>query len=143
MHDIVTDILSQSSQAVSTWRDKITRALADKGNLVCDIFPSLRTLIGVQPLVEQLPPDEAQQRLLLVLTALFCSFCSHTRPLLLFFDDVQWGDELSTRTLTQFAAHPDCRYALIVGAHRQDDVGNGPSCHARPHRSLHIGCSPI
>ena len=120
--DLVTDVLTQPSAVVLSWKQRVLKAVDGNGELVNEVFPPLQNLIGAQPAPTALPPTEAQQRLSRVITALFCAFCSASRPLLLFLDDVQWADDASMQQVVQVALHPLCRHALIILAYREDEV---------------------
>ena len=122
VQDLVTDVLTQPSTVVQGWRERVLTAVEGNGALVNDVFPSLQNLIGAQPAPTALPPTEAQQRLSRVITGLFGSFCSSARPLLLFFDDVQWADDNSMAQVVQIALRPSCRHALIILSYREDEV---------------------
>ena len=116
------DILTQSTQQMAWWKARIEQAVGCNVSLIVDIFPSLLQVIGPQPPVPPLPPSEAQQRLYLAVTAFLCCFCSSTRPLLVFYDDVQWADDISLHELAQCALHPDCQHVLIILAYREEEV---------------------
>ena len=120
--EILQELMTQESKVVAMWRDAIIEAVGSNGALMIDIFPSLQQLIGPQPPVAALSPVEAQQRLQLVFTSFLCCFCSSSRPLLLFLDDVQWADDESLQQLEHTVVNPDCHHVLLVLAYRKEEV---------------------
>ena len=120
--EMVLDILTQPTRSLARWRASVLSAVGSSGRLMIEIFPSLQQLIGEQPPVPVLPPAEAQQRFLLVFTAFLCCFCPPHRPLVMFFDDVQWADDNSLQGLEHFAVNPDCKHVLLVVAYRKEEM---------------------
>ena len=120
--EILQELMTQEGRVVSMWRDAIVEAVGANGALMIDIFPSLQQLIGPQSSVPALSPAQAQQRLQLVFTSFLCCFCSSTRPLLLFLDDVQWADDESLQQLEHTVINPDWHHVLLVLAYRKEEV---------------------
>jgi predicted ATPase/signal transduction histidine kinase/CheY-like chemotaxis protein len=146
----VIDVLTQSTEQLVWWRNKIEQAVGGNGRLITDIFPSLLQVIGKQPSVSPLPPSEAQRRLCVVLTDFLCSLCSPSRPLLIFFDDVQWADDISLHELAHWAAHPPFPYLFVVLAYKEEEVDENHPLTAvlqkmkqRGKRIATITCGPL
>ncbi|NJN96169.1 MAG: AAA family ATPase [Anaerolineales bacterium] len=98
-------------------------AVGVNGAVISEVIPELELLLGPQPEVPTLPPDQAQGRF----TTTFMEFvraCSSPRqPLILFLDDLQWADESSLDFLQAFLADPQPAHLLIIGAYRDSEVG--------------------
>src|SRR5258708_2304238 len=63
---LVRSLLGKSDAELAGWRDALGEALGANGRLVIDVVPELKLLIGEQPPVQELPPQQAQGRLQLV-----------------------------------------------------------------------------
>jgi len=122
VNDLIANIFQQSSVVVNDWKKRILKSVGQNGSLVIELFPVLARLIGPQPDVPVLPPAESQQRMSQTLTAFFLKFCLLSRPLILFFDDVQWADKNSLSILQSFASHPDCVSTILLLAYRSEEV---------------------
>ncbi len=136
VRELVLEILTLSAVAVAAWRTKILAALGSNGQLIVDLVPQLGLLIGSQPKPAELPPVEAENRLRLVLRQLFGAIATREHPLVLFLDDLQWGDPASLKLLVDSG---DRRRAAPDAPHRCLSRQRGrppPSSLARHRRRL-------
>ena len=70
-----------------------------------DLIPELELIIGQQPPVPELPPQDAQRRFQLVFRRFLGVFARPEHPLALFLDDLQWLDA-ATLDLLEHLADP-------------------------------------
>jgi len=115
-------LLTESSEALNQWREKILNAVGPNGQILIDVIGQLELVIGVQPPVVQVGPTEAQNRFNLVFQNFFRAICQQDHPLILFIDDLQWADSASLNLLKTLMTDTDNRYFLIVGAYRDNEV---------------------
>ena len=91
--NLVRPLLSKSeARTARQWRDALLEALGPNGRLMIDLVPELKFIIGEQPPVPELPPQDAQRRFQLVFRRFIGVFARPEHPLALFFDDLQWLD---------------------------------------------------
>src|SRR5246127_1920915 len=64
---LVCSLLSQSGAELGKWRDSLSEALGPNGQLMVNLVPELELVIGKQPPVPDLPPQDAQNRFQMVL----------------------------------------------------------------------------
>src|SRR5260221_5903154 len=84
---LVRQILSKNDAEIERWRDGIRDAVGLNGQLVVNLIPELELIIGKQPPVPEVPPQEAQNRFDAVLRAFIGVFGRKEHPLALFLDD--------------------------------------------------------
>ena len=60
---LIRPLLGKSEEELSKWRDALREALDPNGLLIVELVPELKRVIGEQPPVPELPPQEAQGRL--------------------------------------------------------------------------------
>jgi AAA ATPase domain/Protein kinase domain len=89
---LIHQLLGKSDAELARWRDGLRDALGPNGQLMISVIPELKLLIGEQPPVPGLPPQQAQNRLQLVFGRLIGIFARPEHPLTLFLDDLQWLD---------------------------------------------------
>src|SRR5215470_4643829 len=90
--NLIRPLLSKSETELSKWRDAIREALGPNGQLIVDLIPELKLIIGEQPSLPELPPQQAQGRFQLVFRRFIAVFARPEHPLVLFLDDLQWLD---------------------------------------------------
>jgi PAS domain S-box-containing protein len=120
---LVRHILSRSDAEVSRWRDSIREALGPNGQLIVNLIPEMELLIGKQPPVAELAPQDAQNRFQLVFRRLIGVFARPEHPLALFLDDLQWLDAATLTLLADLVTRPEVGSLLLVGAYRDNEVG--------------------
>jgi PAS domain S-box-containing protein len=119
---LVRPLLSKSEAALESWRGKLRGALGPNGLLVVALVPDLKLIIGEQPPVPDLPPQDAHNRLQLVFRQFLGAFARPEHPLALFLDDLQWLDAPTLDLLEHLITRSDVRHLLLVGAYRDNEV---------------------
>src|SRR5467141_1870401 len=114
---LVRSLLSQSEAEVGQWRHALQEALGPNGQLIVDLIPEVEFIIGKQPPVPDLPPQDARNRFQLVFRRFLSAFAREEHPLALFLDDLQWLDAASLDLLEHLITEPDVRYLMLVGAY--------------------------
>src|SRR5262249_50650158 len=64
--DLVRPLLGKNEGELARWRDALREALGPNGQLMVDLVPELKLIIGEQAPVPELPPQDAQRRFQLV-----------------------------------------------------------------------------
>ena len=119
---LVRSLLAKSDVELGHWREAIREALGPNGQLMVDLVPELKLIIGEQAPVPQLPPQDAQRRFQLVFRRFLAVFARPEHPLALFLDDLQWLDAATLDLLEDLLTHTDVRHVLLVGAYRDNEV---------------------
>ena len=119
---LVRQLLGESEADVGRWRQALHEALEPNAQLLVRLIPRLELIIGPQPPVPELPPQQAQGRFQLVFRRFLGVFATEEHPLVLFLDDLQWVDAGTLALLVDLALDPDMRYLLLVGAYRDNEV---------------------
>ncbi|MEA3178910.1 MAG: hypothetical protein QOI59_2433 [Gammaproteobacteria bacterium] len=120
---LVRSLLSQGEVELGRWRKSLSEALGSSGQLIVDLVPELELIIGEQPAVPELPPQEAKSRFQMVFRRYLGVFARKEHPLALFLDDLQWLDNATLELLEHLVTHSDVRHLLLVGAYRDNEVG--------------------
>jgi PAS domain S-box-containing protein len=118
----VRQILGKSREEVGHWREDIRQAVGPNGQLITNLIPELGLIIGQQPPVPPLPPQEAQHRFQAVFRRFLGVFARKEHPLTLFLDDLQWLDAATLTLIEHLVTHPDAKHLLIIGAYRDNEV---------------------
>ena len=89
-----------------------------------DLVPELKLIIGEQPPVPELPPQDAQRRFQLVFRRFIGVFARPEHPLALFLDDLQWLDAATLDLLEDLLTQPDVQHLMLIGAYRDNEVNS-------------------
>ena len=119
---LVRQILSKSEVELQASRDALREALGPNGLLMVNLIPELELVIGKQPAVADLPPQDAQRRFRMVLRRFIGVFARPEHPLVLFLDDLQWLDGATLDLLEDLLTQSNVRHLLLIGAYRDSEV---------------------
>jgi PAS domain S-box-containing protein len=120
---LVRPLLGESETKLGRWRNSLSEALGPNGQLIVNLVPELELVIGKQPPVADLPPQDAKNRFQMVFRRFLSVFAREEHPLALFLDDLQWLDAATLDLLEHLVTHPEVRHLLMVGAYRDNEVG--------------------
>jgi PAS domain S-box-containing protein len=121
---LIRQVLVKSEAEVGQWRHALQEALGPNGQLIINLIPEMEFLIGEQPPVPDLPPQDAQNRFQLVFRRFLGAFARPEHPLALFLDDLQWLDAATLEVLEHLITDPNVRYLMLVGAYRNNEVSS-------------------
>src|SRR5271166_621558 len=119
---LVRSLLGKGAAEVARWREAFLEALGPNGRLMADLIPELKLIIGEQPAVPELEPQQAQGRFQLVFRRFIGVFARPEHPLALFLDDLQWLDAATLDLLEDLLTQADMRHLLLLGAYRDNEV---------------------
>jgi serine/threonine protein kinase len=86
---LIRPLLGKREGELREWRDALQKALGPNGLLIVELVPELKLIIGEQPPVPALPPQDAQRRFQLVFRRFIGVFARPEHPIVLFLDDLQ------------------------------------------------------
>ena len=121
---LIHSLLSKSEAELQNWRDTLQEALGPNGQLIMDLVPELKLIIGEQPPVPELSPQDAQGRFQLVFRRFIGVFAQPEHPLALFLDDLQWLDAATLDLLEDMLSRPDVHHLMLIGAYRDNEVNS-------------------
>src|SRR5713226_1204037 len=81
---LIRPLLGQSEEQLGRWREALSDALGHNSQLIVNLVPQLELVIGTQPPVPELPPQEAKNRFQLVFRRFLGVFARKEHPLALF-----------------------------------------------------------
>jgi len=121
---LVRQILVKSDAEVSHWRHALHEALGPSAQLIINLIPELEFIIGKQPPVPDLSPQDARNRFQLVFRRFLGAFARPEHPLALFLDDLQWVDPATLELMEHLITDPNLRYLMLVGAYRDNEISS-------------------
>lgn len=119
---LARQLLAESGARLGSWRAKILEALGPNGKIITDAIPEIAGIIGSQPEIPELGPEESLNRFQIVLKNFVRVFASEQHPLVLFLDDLQWADSASLGLLKAILTDRTLDHILLIGAYRDTDT---------------------
>jgi len=119
---LIRALLSKSEEELRKWRDALHEALDPNGQLIVNLVPELRLIIGEQLPVPEVPSQDAQGRFQLVFRRFISIFARPEHPLALFLDDLQWLDAATLDLMEDLLTRTDMHHLLLIGAYRDNEV---------------------
>ena len=119
---LVRPLLGKSDTELAIWRRALLEALEPNARLMTDLIPELKLIIGDQPRVPELEPQQAQSRFQLVFRRFIGVFARPEHPLALFLDDLQWLDAATLDLLENLLIRSDLQHLMLIGAYRDNEV---------------------
>jgi predicted ATPase/signal transduction histidine kinase len=120
--DLMGQLLSESDEALTTWKSKILKAVGENGQVLIDVIPELEQVIGPQPAATELSGAAAQNRFNLLFQKFIAVFTTPKHPLVMFLDDLQWADSASLNLMKVLMGESEQGYLLLLGAYRDNEV---------------------
>src|SRR5271168_2761881 len=119
---LVRPLLGKSDAELAAWRGAFLEALEPNARLMTDLIPELQPIIGDQPPVPELEPQQAQSRFHFVFRRFIGVFALPEHPLVLFFDDLQWLDTATLDLLEDLLTRSQLQHLMLIGAYRDNEV---------------------
>ncbi|MEH2390216.1 MAG: AAA family ATPase [Nostoc sp.] len=118
--DLMGQLLTESDTQIQEWKSKLLEAVGENGQVISEVIPELKRIIGIQPPAPELSGTAAQNSFNLLLQKFTQVFTIAEHPLVIFLDDLQWADSASLKLMQLLMT--DSGHLLIIGAYRDNEV---------------------
>jgi hypothetical protein len=121
--DSLIDALSVYLKSLS---DSMVKELVPDISVLACMFPVLRAVAAIDPRERDLAdPQERRRRGFAALRELLTRLAKRS-PVILFIDDLQWGDSDSAILVAELLRPPDAPAVLLMGCYRTEEAGTSP-----------------
>lgn len=121
---LATMLLVEPEDSLSALRATLRGVLGSQAGALVAVVPSLQQVIGVPPLAETGDPTTVQERLHRMVLGLLGAVASPNRPVVVFFDDIQWANSTSLALITAILAEKHLRSVLLVCTYRDSEISD-------------------
>lgn len=121
---LILQLLTEGEEKMAFWREKISDALGGYGQVIVNVIPEVELVIGRQPELGFLPPNEYQNLFQRVFRRFIQVFAKPEHPLVLFLDDLQWADDGSLNLLETLFFDAKGQVLLLIGSYRDNEVSS-------------------
>ncbi|CAM4429546.1 MAG: Serine/threonine-protein kinase PknD [Legionella sp.] len=119
---LVNQVLAESEDHLNDLRTQLLDSLGKVGQVVIDVIPEIELIIGAQPSVPKLNPNDTQIRFNLAFQNLIRVFAQKNHPLIIFLDDLQWADNSSLHFIENLLQDQETNYLLLLGVYRNNEI---------------------
>lgn len=126
---VLADIRQRGDVERSYWKQRIQTALGPNAAILHRMLPELEALLGGSSAPAEMSPTDAAKRFQMALAKLVTALSEAGKPLVLFIDDLQWVDEETLEVLVELSTHDDIKNLLLVGAYRDNEIGQDHPLH--------------
>jgi histidine kinase len=120
--ELTRQLLGENETKLAVWKEQLLSALGSNGQIIVDIIPEMELIIGAQPALVALDPQQERNRFNLALANFIRVFCKPEHPLTVYLDDLQWIDPASLKLMAHLIGDPSVRHLFFVGAYRDNEV---------------------
>jgi len=119
---LIRNLLREDEAKLNYWKDRLLGFLHNNGQIIINVVPELEIVIGKQPPLDDLSPDESQNRFQQTFLNFISAFCSGEYSLILFLDDLQWADLASIKLIELMVYDNTISNFLFMGSFRDNEV---------------------
>ncbi len=119
--ELVEQLLGESAESLEKWRQVFEDALQGNGQLLIELVPELALIIGLQPAITELPPEESRNRFHNAISQFIGALGQQNKVISIFIDDVQWAD-VATIQLLEHIVTNDSQCLLLTLAYRDNEI---------------------
>ena len=122
LQELIHHMLALPDDKLSEWKTRIEEAIKPNARVLIDVIPGLERILGEQPPVQKLPTVESQNRLNNVFQNFIKAIAQPDQPLVIFFDDLQWADVPSIKSIQLVLPNPGIRNVMIIWLLREEEL---------------------
>lgn len=126
---LVQQLLSESKERLDAWREALLEGLGGAAGLIVDLVPDLALIVGEQPPTLELAPTESHNRFQIAFVNFVKVFARARRPIVLFMDDLQWGDAPTLSLLQHLITAREMSHLFLIGAYRSNLIESAHPLH--------------
>ena len=123
---LMTQLAGEDQDRRHGWKNRLSRGLGPLAGVISEFVPEIQLLLGPQPPVERLGPQQTGNRFQSALRQFVRMITAREHPAVIFMDDLQWADPASLQLLAQVCVDRESRYLLVVGAFREEEEAGNP-----------------
>lgn len=103
--------------------ERLRKLAGEQAEIICQLSPELRQLLGDVPSLVRLDPDRESHRFVMACANFLLNLGQEGKPVVLWLDDLQWSDEGSMTLLEGILEELKDSYLLLLGTYRDQELG--------------------
>lgn len=119
---IIRHLLTKDQDTIKAWKKRFIESLGGNGQIIIDFIPEVEYLIGEQPELPSLDPEEALNRINHTFRSFIHAFSTNNTPLVISLDGFQWADTASIQLIQAALTDLSSKNLFIIAAYRDANV---------------------
>ncbi len=119
---LVRQILTEKEEKIFGWKEKILKICSVNTVLLIELIPELIHITGKLDAIEELNPQQSEERFRKTLLRFVSIFANIHHPLTIFLDDLQWADLPTLKFIETLTHSEEIHHLLLIGAYRDNEV---------------------
>ncbi len=115
VQELARQLLTETEEALNVWRVKLDRVLGNRSQVLIDVIPELKLIIGEPRFTKKTDFKSSFKKLLQV-------FLFDEHPLAICLDNLRWIDRETLTLIEEFLLDDHTQNVLLVGAYRSKEV---------------------
>ncbi|WP_324106748.1 diguanylate cyclase [Noviherbaspirillum sp.] len=120
--ELIRHLLTEGDAEIRRWKERLLQALGSNAQVIIQVIPNVELIVGAQPAVVELPPEQAHNRFNQEFRKFVSVFASMEHPLVVFLDDLQWADLPTLQVMSLLLRSPATPHLLLIGAYRDNEI---------------------
>ena len=122
---LIQQCLYRDKKQQEQLKERLISALGSNAQLMTELIPSLKLLIGEPTQSSKLNAKDSKHRFILTFKNFIRVFTNGKNPIVLFLDDLQWADTGSLDLLNILSEDSHLQSLFIIGAYRDNEINPG------------------
>ncbi|WP_321949287.1 AAA family ATPase [Paraburkholderia sp. J10-1] len=122
---LIRPILGQEDASFTATRNRLTACMGARAEILYGLLPDLKLILGTLSSDDETQFNVDRAVYLRTIADLLKSVLQPERPLVLFFDDMQWVDEGTLTVLDYLTRDSDLSHVMLIAAFRSNEVTPG------------------
>lgn len=122
IRELIRNLLREEDLKLVYWKERLLYFLNGNGQIIINVVPELEIVIGKQAVLDDLSPDESQNRFQQTFLNFIAAFSSAEHSLIIFLDDLQWADLASIKLIELMVIDNIIKNFFFIGAYRDHEV---------------------
>lgn len=120
---LINQLLTESEDRINFWKEEMLKALGVNGQVIVNVIPEVELIIGKQPPIQTLSPNETMNRFIRVFISFINIFTKEEHPLVIFIDDLQWADKATLKLIEIIMTDVEIKHLFIIGGYQDKEKG--------------------
>ncbi len=122
--DLLKYLMGEPKEKLAQIKEALLQGLGLNASVLTGLVPEFEMIVGPQTAAHELNPAESQNRFFFTLRDFINIIATPAQPLIIFLDDLQWGDDASLRLISELMTR-DMPHLFLIAACRNNELSEG------------------